>query len=226
MVEWIHVLTASKMPLKRGSQSSPFEFFADGYEPNDNPFGPGYETQFLPVTRETPPTVNPVLLKVVQSSTVGLDDVAYPGEYDANGQYAAGDWVVSYSQETQDLPVSKALKLDALATDREAAFDVGYSIGEFVFPFTETFFRQLADRHYWLDIAINDGAVPSNAQITFSDRTGKEVSVGLAGLRSNFRQYGLDYLRIFEIDVDARDEINAAADPAGVDAATWDFSEL
>lgn len=219
MAKYIHVTSAGKVPENRGTSASPFEDYA--LDPNDGVmFGPGERTMFLPVDEPANPVSNTVL---EQATATYTPDIA--GQ-NVRGVYVPGEelWRFSWIVSTQDLDTAKAIKKDQLLSAQSDALDLGYTVGNFTFPFTEDFFRQLADRHYWLDIAINDGEVPVGAAITFSDQNGAEVSVTLAQLRSNFRQYGSDYLRIFEKEVDARDAIEAAADPAAVDAVAWDFS--
>lgn len=218
MAEYIHVTSDTKTPENRGTSGTPFEDWET--DPNLNPaFGPDERTMFLPVDRVSSYAVNDVLVKLVATYTPDVDGKS------VRGVYVPGEevWRTTWTEQDKTLEEAQSVKLGYLSADQTTALDAGYLIGNFIFPFTETFFRQLADRHYWLDIAINDGEVPANAEITFSDRDGKEVSVGLAALRNNFRQYGSDYLRIFEKEVDARDLINAATTPAEVDAVTWTF---
>lgn len=213
MAKYIHVITATKTPdILSSSWSSPFREYES--DPNVDGFGPSERTMFLPVEEIAVPTHNKILQKANGVYTDGV-----------RGEYITGDevWRFTFTLSDNDLETVRDLKLNALEEAKDAALDAGYSVGNFAFPFTETFFRQLADRHYWLDIAINDGEVPTGTEITFSDRDGKEVSVSLAQLRTNFRQYGSAYLRIFEKEVDARDAIKAALTPAAIDAVTWSF---
>lgn len=219
MAKYIHVTSVSKTPENRGSSGSPFEEWAS--DPNDGTtFGPGERTMFLLVEEPGPPAHNQVTEKLTLTYTPDVDGK------DVRGVYVPGDevWRFTFTVEANTLEDAREAKKDLLSADQDAAFDLGYSVGQFVFPFNETFFRQLADRHYWMDIAINDGEIPAGASITFADRHGKEVSASLSQLRTHFRQYGSEYLRIFEKEVDARDAIEAANTVAQVDAVAWDFS--
>jgi hypothetical protein len=220
MAKYIHVVSATKVPENRGSSGSPFEEWET--DPNLNPaFGPDERTMFLLVEEPGPPAFNDVLQSLQNTFSPDVDG------NDVRGEYIPGDevWRFTFTLVDNDLEKAKQIKLFKLEEAQGEALAAGYTVGNFVFPFTEDFFRQLADRHYWLDIATNDGVVPSDPapMITFSDRQGKEVSVTLAQLRNNFGQYGSEYLRIFEKEVDARDEINAANTPGEVDAVTWSF---
>lgn len=216
MATYIHVITATKVPQNRGSDSTPFSEYAS--DPNaSSAFGPDQDTMFLPVEDSAQPVVNEILLNVVRvltQSDLGAD---------VHGEYISGDevWRKTWTTEAQDLETARSLKEFELQESEDAAVAVGYTVGQFVFPFVEEFFRLLADRHYWLDIAITDGAVPANTEITFSDRQGKEVSVGLATLRNNFRQFGKEYLIIQEKTVSAGDALEASTTLAEIDAVTW-----
>jgi hypothetical protein len=223
--EWIHVITATKLPVPRGSNSTPFEFYADGFDPNiDTPFGPEHESMFLPVTRVAQPTVNNVLYKLVQYQTTGANGVDYPGHY------IDPDWIVEWEQLDQDIAVSQKLKINELLADRDTNVADGFTVGPFQFPLTEHFFRLMADRLRWLEDAIAavyqapDGhTVTSNDEITFSDLSGKQVSVGYDTLKQRFIEFGYEYLLMNEVVVNKTDAINAATTPAMVDAVSWSF---
>lgn len=218
-MKYIHVITETKTPDRlSASWTSPFQDFDS--DPNVGGFGPTERTMWLPVDEPTQPVYNEVLQSI--AATYSPDTAGR----NVRGEYIAGEelWRFTWTLSNNDLATARAVKMNKLAQDKATALDTGYTVGNFTFPFTEDFFRQLADRHYWLDIAINDGEVPVGSHITFSDRAGKEVSVTLSQLRTNFRQYGSEYLRIFEIEVDARDAVNAAATPSAVDAVTWSFA--
>jgi hypothetical protein len=220
MQEWIHVITASKLPVPRGSGNSPFEQYADGFDPNvGTPFGPDKESMFLPVSRPAAPVVNEVLLKVVQQSTVGANGIAYPGEY------TDPTWTVGWDELPQDLAVSKSAKTAQLYKARDTHVATGYQVGNgtFRFPLTEDFHKVLLDRYNWLNLAVSQLAVPSNTKITFSDLNDKEVSVGVDTLKTHCIQFGIAYLGMNEKVVKARASIVAAATPAAVNAVTWTF---
>ena len=216
MAKYIHVVSATKTPENRGSNSTPFEDFAS--DPNDGVmFGPGERTMFLPVDEPAEPVINKILEKLTATFT---DDVN--GD-PVHGVYVDAEtlWRFTWLVEAQDLEAARSLKLFELQQAEGAAVAVGYTAGNFVFPYTEEFFRLLADRHYWMDIAISDGEIAPGAQITFSDRQGQEVSVGLTTLRTNFRQFGREYLVIQETTVASVDALEAATTLAEIDAVTW-----
>lgn len=219
MPKFIHVISATKIPENRGSNTTPFEDFPSN--PNDDvTFGPSQRTMFLSVDEPAAPVVNPILEQVNDTFTPDVNGV------DVRGVYVGGEdlWRFTWDVVPQDLEVAREIKQLELDQAENAAVAVGYTVGQFVFAFTENFFILLADRHYWLDIAITDGEVPANTEITFSDRTGKEVSVGLATLRSHFRQFGREYLTIQETSVASRDRLEAATTLAEIDAVTWSLT--
>lgn len=216
-IEWIHVITATKVPQVR-TGGSVFEFYDTGFDPNvDTPFGPDKETMFLPVTRLEPSVINPVLEQAVLIETEGDGGQMWPGHH------VDPDWVVEYNVVPQDLDESKRLKVELLTSDRDSAISDGYTVGPFQFPFTEHFFRLLADRLRWLEDAIAALQVPSNTQLTFSDLSYKEVSVGYDSLKNHFVLFGKQYLGIYEKEVDARNRITAASTIEAVDLVAWNF---
>lgn len=217
MAKFIHVVSATKTPENRGSNTTPFEDFPSN--PNGGSFGPSERTMFLAVDEPAEPVVNPILEQVTQTYTPDINGV------NVRGVYVSGEdlWRFTWNVIAQNIEVARELKDFELQQAENAAVAVGYTVGQFVFPFTEEFFRLLADRHYWLDIAINDGEVPANTQITFSDRVGKEVSVGLTQLRNNFRQFGKEYLVIQETSVASRDRLEAANTLVQIDAVVWEL---
>lgn len=216
--KWIHVVTASKLPIPRSGQASVFENYDDGFDPNvGTPFGPDKESMFLPVVSPTAPSVNDILEQSAKVQTTGADGHEYHGEF------IDPEWVQSWQTLPQDIETSRELKTALLESDRDVFVADGYSVGPFSFPLTEHFFRLLADRLKWLEEAIAALEVPSNTNLTFSDLADKEVSVGVDTLRSHFISFGKDYLGMYEKDVTARDAIKAAADVNMVNAVTWSF---
>lgn len=211
-------MTTTKIPVARGLHSDAYEFFDDGFDPNDgSPFGPDKDTMFLPVIDIPRPTVSPVLERVSLVKTMGDDGVSYHGEYiDPN-------WEQTWAIEDQYIEVSREIKVAALEADRDTFVANGYSVGPFAFPLTEHFFRLLADRLRWLGDAVAAMRVPSNTKLTFSDLVDREVSVGLDTLQDHFVEFGVEYLGMYETLVAARNEIQLAATPADVDAVTWTF---
>lgn len=218
MIKWIHVVTDSKLPTVRGGQSSVYELYEEGFNPNvDTPFGPDKETMFLPVISPAAPIVNEVIEQVVHVMTTGEGGQQYHGEY------LDPEWVQSWSVVPQELEMSRELKKLMLDVDRDAFVATGYAVGPFAFPLTEHFFRLLADRLKWLEEAVSALEVPSNTQLTFSDLADKEVSVGLDTLRAHFIGFGKEYLGMYETVVAAADEIKEATTPAQVNVVTWNF---
>jgi hypothetical protein len=220
MQEWIHVVTATKLPIPRGFPPQVFHQYEDGVDPNvGTPFGPDKETMFLLVSRPEMPVVNEVLLKVVQQATVGADGVSYPG------QYTDPTWTVGWDQLPQDLAVSKSLKSSQLYKARDTYVAAGYKVGNgtFIFPLTDSFLSLLHERYSLLTLMVNQLAVPSNSKITFSDLSDKEVSVGVDTLRDHTVNFAKAYLLMNEKVVKARAGIVAATTPAAVAAVTWTF---
>lgn len=218
--EWIHVITATKLPIPRGGSGSPFEIYEDGFDPNvGTPFGPDKESMFLLVSRPEQPELNAVLEQAVQQSTVGANGVSYPGEY------TDPTWTVGWDVVPQDLAVSREIKTGMLYRDRDIRVDIGYEVngGTFTFPLTEEFHALLIDRYTWLQLAVSQLAVPSNTKITFSDLANKEVSVGVDTLKTHCIQFGISYLGMNEKVVKARASIAAAETVSQVNAVTWTF---
>ena len=218
MAKFIHVISATKVPENRGSNTNPFEDFPSN--PNDDvTFGPSQRTMFLSVDEPAAPVVNPILEQVTPTYTPDVNGV------NVRGVYVSGEdlWRFTWTTSAQELETARSIKHLELEQNESDAVAVGYTVGQFVFPYTEEFFRLLADRHYWLDIAITDGEVPANTQITFSDRTEKEVSVGLTTLRNNFRTFGKEYLIIQETSVASFDRLEAASTLTEIDAIVWEL---
>lgn len=217
MQEWAHVITATKVPKVR-TGGSIFEFYENGFDPNDGtPFGPDKETMFLPVVRNDPPAINPVLEVVELIKTEG------DGGQDWSGHYVDPSWIVEYQVVPQTLEESRRVKTEMLASDRDVAIAGGYVVGPFNFPLTEHFFRLLADRLRWLEDAIAALEVPSNTKLTFSDLGDKEVSVGYDSLKNHFVLFGKNYLGIYEKEVAARKDIAEATTIQDVAAVIWNF---
>jgi len=208
---WVHVNSTSKDPVLLSGNY--FFEFENGFNPNDgNPFGPAGETMFLPVINIPSPPVNDVLISVTPINTNGV-----------RGGYVNPNWEFGWTQTTQTLSYAKEIKLLQLETDQQTALDAGHIIGQFTLDFSEEVFQGLDSRYKFLDLAINEGAAPANQTLTFSDRDGKEVSVNLTQLKTNYVAYGQAYFVILEKAVNKRDAINAATTPAQVDAVTWVF---
>jgi len=222
MREWIHVITATKLPIPRGWPPQVFHFYDDSIDPNDGtPFGPSKETMFLPVSRPEMPVVNEVLLKVVQQSTVGADGVSYPGQYDDP------DWVVGWDELPQDIERSRELKTAALYRDRDARVAKGYVVSAngktLIFPLTDDFAAMLTLRQRQLELAVNALEVNANQKITFADLNEIEVPVGLTTLTTHVINFSKLYWGMNEKLVKARASILAAATPEAVDSVTWNM---
>lgn len=217
-MEYIHLETATKKPENRGTADTPFEDFDS--DPNDDlKFGPSQRTMFAPVVELPDNVFNPVLKREVALFTQDVNNIKRPGAYSPS----TGEWEIGYVLQDLTLEQSKGAKLGILREQYDAALAAGYTTGPYKFPFTEDFFRSLNTRQRFLSEAIAAGAVPGTREITFSDVTGKEVSVNLTTLTNQFINYGVAYLSIFEKEVKARDQINTATTPAEVDAVTWTF---
>jgi len=220
MQEWIHVITASKLPVPRGTDASPFYFYDDGFDPNVNtPFGPDKESMFLAVSRPALPTLNAVLQQAVQQSTVGPNGASYPGEF------TDPTWTVGWGVVAQDLATSRELKSAMLYRDRDTRVEGGYEVngGQLKFPLTEDFLVLLQSRYQALKLAVSKLSVPSNNKIIFSDLQDKEVSVGLTTLEDHVNLFALAYLGMNQKVVKARASIKAAASVEEVNAVTWTF---
>lgn len=218
MKEWVFVRTATKAPAIRTNRTSPFETFGDVVDPNDGTgFGPGEDFMFIPVVRDIEPSIDPVLEQLSPYETTG--DVG--GVYE--GKYIAPDWVVGWDILPQDLSASKEVQLENLNNAHSLAIETGYLVGQYEFPFTESFFGRLATRLYWMENAIEKGTIPASREITFSDKNGKEVQVTAAQLQSHFAAYGNEFMTISEKEVAARSAIAAATTIQEVDAVSWSF---
>ena len=133
MAEYIHVITATKVPKIR-TGSSPFE--DHGADPNNDPaFGSDQPTMFLPVSRPARPVINDITQQANVVTTVGDGGNAWPG------QYLAGppeEWEVTWIITAQDLDTSKFLKQDQLNADSESFREAGIDIGPNHFRFDES----------------------------------------------------------------------------------------
>jgi hypothetical protein len=220
MPEYIHLVSATKTPENRGTNPTPFEHFPSN--PNDEPgssFGEAERTMFLPVYDDPAPLYDEVTEYLLPYQTPDVTGILRPGRYDA----PTASWHRGYAIAGNTLEDAREIKLYRLSEAVAAALDLGYPVSTYIFPFTEDMFTLLDNRQRWLEAAINDGTVPANTKITFSDKNGAEVSVGLAALRAHYIAYGSKYLRIFEKEVDARDAIRDALTPAAVSAVAWNF---
>lgn len=214
-MKYIHVVSQSKVPANRGENRSPFEEFDS--DPNGDKFGPSKRSMFLVVEEPSPPTINPITQIVTPTYTPDISGKNVLGIYIGRDSV----WRLTWDVGSNDIDIARDLKAIELQQDEDAVAAVGYPTGVFVFPFTEEFFRLLQARHYWLDIAITDGEATAEAEITFSDQNGKEVSANLVLLRDYYRQFGKQFLIIFEKTVRATDAMEAATTLAEIDAVTW-----
>lgn len=221
--DWIHVVTSTKTPTIRSGQTSPFEVYENGFDPNsDGGFGPGQPTMFLPVTKPSPPAINPITQKRAIIKTLGTDSNQY------NGQYLVGPpevWEWTWVVSEQDLSTSKQLKLELLEIDKQVAIDTGYTVGPYTIDFSEETLNFLHARLLVLEraIAFGDRGVDASTEITISDKNGLEVRLNVAQLESQYVNYGLAYFTIEQKAINKRDAINKATTVQQVDAVTWTF---
>lgn len=208
--EYIHVDTTTKAPIVRVG-TSPFE--RHDTDPNLSAgFGADRPSMFLLVIRHDRPVLNDVIQQAARKMT---------GKW--QGAYASPDWVVNWEVIAQNLGFSKLLKARLLEGARDAALDVGYIEGAYNLPFSDTLLNFLQSRHYWMDMAISDGALSAGAQTTFEDRSRQEVSLTLTQLKSLYINYGLQMSTITENFVNRRNAIESAGAVSAVDAITWSF---
>lgn len=222
MQEFIHVTSGTHIPTLLGSSTTPFKFYADGFDPNDGtPFGEAHETMYLQVVRPEEPTItNRVLEKAVQQQTAGTDGIMYPGAY------SAPNWVVGYDLVPQDLDAAKTIKQHMLDQARDARVNSGFALqnGETIMlPLDETFLSRLQGSLSWLENAVGQLKVEPTYTMTFSGVNDVRVTLGLVSLREVVADFGVAYYGMNGEVVAARAAIASAEDVAAVDAVAWEF---
>lgn len=227
MSEWIHVITATKVPQKRSSQSSPFEEI--GFDPNDNsPFGPLGETMFLPVTRDTPPTVDRVLFQVVQATTLSDVGKTIAGAFQdlsGSGGYADGDWVVDYTTPDQTLEASLAFHEADMLAAKTARLDAGYDADGHIFQLSDSGFQKISTARDYLNTKIQDAGAPPSTKLAISDLSNVGVDFTSAQLTNHLLGIGDTISNIETERLNFFDGIALAIDAAGVKAVTFDFDQ-
>ena len=217
---WIHVQKADKLPIKRGSSSTPFEEFAS--DPNPNYQHPDYE--FLPViTDYTEPAYNPVQQFLRKFTTVGVD-----GTYE--GHHVAPNWRQEWEIVTRTLAQAKAAQLDRLQDDYQTRLEQGYLDSRAggsnkLFTLDEISFGALDHKHGWFVQAQADGVIPAGrkASVFAADSTRVQFN-NLAQFRGFYDNYGLTWDNINEHYYEKGDAIANANSIGQVVAVTWNFN--
>jgi len=224
MSEWIIVRADDHRPHPIGSNASPFRVYAEGSNPNASgtPIDNGVTLVYLPVLRlaePVAPEINPVTEQAQQQSTVGDNDVSYPGAF------AAPNWVVGWDIIPQDISVSRMIKTAQLNAARDARVTQGYELdgGNFPVPLTEDMGVKLAYEADQFEKAVQSGDIPATTPIQFFGAGGQAIELGVESLRAHSTMFYLTRKQLNADYMAAVNAINAAETPVLVDAVAWEF---
>lgn len=221
MSEWIHVVSATKIPTLLGSASTPFKFYPDGFDPNSTgSFGEDQATMYLPVHRPAQPSLNPVLEKAVLQETAGTNGDLYPGKY------VAPSWAVGYDIVEQDIETSRRYKTAQLNAARDAKQQAGFTLqnGESILlPLVPSFRDELQSALAFADQGVAQLKIPSTYTFTFAGIDNVSVTMGIDTLRGAVVDFCAEYYAMNGVYVAALDSITSAQTPVDVDAVTWTF---